>query len=408
MSASHSIPAGSGGFVYGPSLPGGEEHGRHAATDRRDARSSSTQTLAMIMNDLGIPCAARDIDREVRRGDYETVPRDLIDYARAHGLSSEGYNQGSWEELKGYIGRGIPVQALMNGDSGEKEGRRFVAVVRFRTHRLSGAEEIAVRHTAGGTVQWLDSGTFLNEWAGTGFDKFFIAYAPAGTEMPEGCWHGVEARSVRDEGRCCVLNNLDRSRNPDSVGGFVHGLVGLAGGALQAAGGAAGLGIQASGDWFDGMADRVPALDGLLCPLACCLYGLGAALAELLGGAGKAMDRLGRAFDRLLRADVDAFFRNLVAASGCLAGGLFAAAGSCVGAVLGALESLAGGARDGASGTWTIIDNRAAIHASGVGRRGACPPSGTWTTIDNRAAIHASGVGRTGACPPSGTWPTTE
>src|SRR5882672_2098048 len=93
------------GYIYGPQLPGATDDSVMPPVDQGDTLACGTSSLAMIMNYLGVHVSRQDIDSEVRRVDQGAMPQPLIDYAREHGLEAEGYNHGSWDEIKSYIDR---------------------------------------------------------------------------------------------------------------------------------------------------------------------------------------------------------------------------------------------------------------------------------------------------------------
>ena len=83
---------------------------------KQEGNSCGTTTLAEIMSYLGVPMTQADVDAGIRRMNIFTAPDDMIEFARDHGLEAEGYNHGTWEEVKSMIDAGYPVQAMVNGD----------------------------------------------------------------------------------------------------------------------------------------------------------------------------------------------------------------------------------------------------------------------------------------------------
>jgi hypothetical protein len=336
------------GYVYGPQLDGATDDSRMPPVDQGDTNSCGTSSLAMIMNYLGVPVSRQDIDSEVRRVDQGAMPQPLIDYARANGLEAEGYNHGSWDEIKGYIERGIPVQALINVKAdGDPSNGHFVAVVGFRTDPKTGEEQIGFRNSAdGGKVNWMSRAEFENKWTNhfAGFDKFFIAYAPGGTDLPKGRWDGIEALNAMGNGAWNVMNNFDRIFSPDNFGNFVHGLIGLPGGIVQTIGGAIGFGVQTFGQWLDKKVGDVPVLGWFARPVGQIIGGIGAGIGNFFGGIGDAFNNVGGAFDKLFNGDVGGFF-----------GGLWNAGTSFIGGVVGAVGSVAGGFVDAAGSVVSTV-----------------------------------------------------
>ena len=211
--------------------------------DQGKSNACGSSSRAMIMDYLGVPVSRGDIDKEIRRIDQGLPPQPLIDYAREHGLEAEFYNHGSWDEIKGLIGRGIPVQAQINTEAdGSKTHMHWVAVVGFRTDPKTGEEQIGFRNSAdGGKVDWMSRADFEKKWShpldGAGYDNSFIAYAPGGTDLPPSRWDGVEGLSAMNDGAWHVANSWDRIFDPDNFGSFVHGVIGFPGGVVQTIGG---------------------------------------------------------------------------------------------------------------------------------------------------------------------------
>jgi len=349
------------GYIYGPQLPGATDDSVMPPVDQGDTLACGTSSLAMIMNYLGVHVSRQDIDSEVRRVDQGAMPQPLIDYAREHGLEAEGYNHGSWDEIKSYIDRGIPVQALINTKAdGNPSNGHFVAVVGFRTDPKTGQEQIGFRNSAdGGKVDWMDRAEFENKWTNhfAGFDKFFIAYAPAGTNLPKGRWDDIEALNAMGNGAWNVMNNFDRIIHPDNFGSFVHGLIGLPGGVVQTIGGAIGFCVQSLGQWLDKKVGDVPVLGWFARPLGKIIGGIGAGIGNFFGGIGDAFNKVGGAFDKLFNGDVGGFFGGLWNAGGSLVGGVFGAVGSVAGGLVDAAGSVASTVADGAAAVGTAISD---------------------------------------------------
>lgn len=349
------------GYVYGPFLPGAADDKVMPPVDQGGSKACGTSSLAMIMDYLGVPVTRQDIDREVRRVDQGAMPQPLIDYAREHGLNAEGYNHGSWDEMKSYIERGIPVQALINTKAdGDPSNGHFVAVVGFRTDPTTGKEQIGFRNSAdGGKIDWMDRAEFENKWHNhfAGFDDFFIAYAPSGTALPPGRWDGIEALSAMGDGAWNVMNNFDRIIHPDNVGSFVHGLIGLPGGVVQTVGGAVGFGIQTAGDWLDKKVGDVPVLGWFARPLGKLLDGIGAGVGNLFGGIGDGINRIGGAFENLFKGNVGGFFGGLFDAGSKVVGGIFSAAGSVAQGAVGAFGSVVNTVGDGVKAVGGAIED---------------------------------------------------
>jgi hypothetical protein len=351
------------GYHYDAYLDHAWDDSRMPPVDQGDSKACGTSSLAMIMDYLGVPVSRQDIDSEIRRVDQGAMPQPLIDYAREHGLSAEGYNNGSWDEIKGDIASGIPVQALINTQAdGDPSHGHFVAVVGFRTDPKTGQEQIGFRNSAdGGKIDWMNRAEFENKWSNhfAGFHNFFIAYAPGGTSLPPGRWDGIEALSAMGDGAWNVMNNFDRIIHPDNVGSLLHGVIGLPGGVLEAVGGGIGFGIQTAGDWLDKKVGDVPVLGWFARPVGKVLDGIGAGIGNLFGGIGDGINSVGGAFEKLFNGNVGGFFSGLFDAGSKVVGGLFGAASSVVGGVVGAAGSVLGTLGDGVSAVGGALSDAA-------------------------------------------------
>ena len=359
------------GYDYGPFLPGANDDSKMKPVNQGSTNACGTASLSMIMQYLGVPSSREEIDSEIRRVDQGVSPQLLISYAREHGLAAEGYNHGSWDEIKGYIERGIPVQTLINVKAdGNLNNGHFVAVVGFRTDPKTGVEQIGFRNSADkGKIDWMDRSEFENKWHNhfAGFDNFFIAYAPGGTPLPQGRWDGIQALSALGDGVWNVLNNFDRIIHPDSAGSFVHGVIGTIGGAAQTIGAGIGFGVQTVGDWLDKKVGDVPVVGLFARPIGKLLDGVGAGIGSFFDGVGSAFNTVGHGFESLFKGDVGDFFGDLGKAGGQFVGGIFNAMGNVAGGVAGAAGNVASSIGDGVKAAGNFVSGAASAVSDFVG-----------------------------------------
>jgi uncharacterized protein YvpB len=121
---------------------------------KQHGNACGTTTLAEIMSYLGVNMSQDDIDSVIRRMDTWTSPQDMINFARQHGLEAEGYNNGSWEQVKAMIDAGHPVQAMVDGDSSVQvtddgkaghfsvDGLHYIAITGYGTDPATGEEYV--------------------------------------------------------------------------------------------------------------------------------------------------------------------------------------------------------------------------------------------------------------------------
>ncbi len=156
-----------------------------------DQNACGTTSLAMIMQFLGKKVSRQEIDQKIRPVDGPTAPDDVVEYARAQGFNAEMYNKGSVEEIKKFLDRGIPVQALIDPDVGSDTTLHYVVVTGYETDPKTGKTNLLINNPARLEPQRMDEDEFNQRWGdlnvlgvGTGVDRFFMAIAPKSEELP--------------------------------------------------------------------------------------------------------------------------------------------------------------------------------------------------------------------------------
>jgi hypothetical protein len=282
-----------------------------------------TTSLAMIMSYLGVPETQGDIDSSIRRADVFTSPTDILDFARSKGLEAEGYNHGSLDEMKSFIDKGIPCQALIDvtGD-GNPSNMHYVAVVGYGKD-ADGNAYVKIHDPATGTTKDVPEADFEKMWSNTplGFDHYFNAFAPAGTDLPPSRFDGIEGTLAAADGLTNITNNFDRLIHPHDVGDFVHGMFGLPAGIVETVGGGIGTGIELGADWLKNATKDIPVLGSIVAPFSDVLHGVGAGVGDIFRGVGSAVDNVGNAFSNLFHGDFGGFFGSLGSAAGDVIGG---------------------------------------------------------------------------------------
>ncbi len=283
----------------------------------QQGNACGTTTLAEIMTYLGQTMTQSDVDNAIRRMDVFTAPDDMIDFAREHGLEAEGYNHGSWDEVKAMIDAGHPVQAMVSGDQGvavengshagnfSVDGLHYIVVTGHGTDPATGEEVVTYHDPNRGTEQQMSVSDFEKMWSGVpgGFDHYFIAYGPKGSDLPPGRDDGIEGTQGTLNGVTNLTNGLNRIYNPDSWGGFVHGLFEVSGGIPQTIGSFVGGGLQIGANWLNSEVDGIPVLQQLVQPFGDVVNGAGAVLGDVFNGVGESVDDVGSAFEDLSHGD---------------------------------------------------------------------------------------------------------
>ena len=273
-----------------------------------DGGATGTATLAEIMSYLGVPMTQADIDKEIRRTGVGLAPEDMIDFAREHGFTAEGYNNGSWDELKSMIDAGHPVQAMLNNGD-------FLNITGHGTDPATGEEYVVYRDNKQGTDQRMSLSDFEKKWGPAndglihldGFNHYFIAYGQKGDDLPPGRDNGIEGTLGYENGVANLANGLDRIIHPDNWGGLIHGIFETVGGIPQTIGCYFASALQAGGNWLNNEVNGIPVLQNIVQPFGDLVSGIGAGLADLCNGVGECFDDFGGAIEDLSHGNWGAF-----------------------------------------------------------------------------------------------------
>jgi hypothetical protein len=318
--------------------------------DQGTQNACGTTTLAEIMSYLGVPESKDDIDSAIRRMNIFTSPNDMIDFARDHGLKAEGYNHGSWDEVKSMIDQGHPVQALIQADitypdGSSIKGQHYIAIEGYQKDPVTGEDYVLYHdpnigddpNTAAneGVEQRMKVSDFMKMWGdvGFGFDNYFIAYAKGNETLPPGRDDGLEGVLGTLDGVTNMTNGLSRIGDPDSFGSFVHGIPEFIGGLVQTVGCGIGGALQLGGQALNDAVEGIPVLENFVQPFGDLVDGAGAVIGDLVNGFGEAADDFGGAFESLFDGDVGGFFGGIGDSIGDVATGVVDAVGDAVSAV---------------------------------------------------------------------------
>ena len=311
----------------------------------QDGNSCGTTTLAEIMTYLGVPMTQADVDEAIRRMNTFTAPDDMIEFARDHGLEAEGYNHGSWEEVKSMIDAGYPVQAMINGDdsvavnggseSFSVDGLHYIAITGYGTDPATGEEFVIYHDPNRGTEQRISVADFEKMWGDVpgGFDNYFVAYGPKGADLPPGRDDGIESTLGVLNGVTNITNGLDRIGSFDSFGSVVHGIPQVVGGLVQTVGSFVGGLFQLGAGWLNNAVEGIPVLENIVQPIGDIINGVGAVIGDVFNGIGEACDSIGGAFESLFEGDFGGFVEGVGDAVGDVVGGVVDAVGDAVDAV---------------------------------------------------------------------------
>src|SRR5207302_11412728 len=134
---------------------------------KQTGNSCGTTSLAMVLSYMtGKPYTQAQIDKAIRRMDVFTAPKQLLEYARSQGAEAEGYNKGSWDEMMGYVDKGLPAQALIDVSAdGSVTNMHYVDIVGHG--RDANGEFVMIHNPATGAEEKLTRAEFEKKWGST-------------------------------------------------------------------------------------------------------------------------------------------------------------------------------------------------------------------------------------------------
>ena len=311
----------------------------------QQGNSCGTTTLAEIMSYLGVPETQGSVDDAIRRWNTFTAPDDMLQFARDNGLSAEGYNNGTFDQVKSMIDAGHPVQALVNGDSSVSvnngsanfsvNGLHYIAITGYGTDPATGEQYVTYHDPNRPTEQRMSVADFEKMWGNVpgGFHNYFNAYGPAGANLPPGNNDGIQSTQGVLSGVTNITNGLSRVFSPDNFGSFLHGIPEAAGGVIQTVGSGVGAILQLGAGWVNNAVSGIPVVQNIVQPVGDLVNGVGAAIGDVSNGFGEAANNVGQAFDNLGNGNVGGFFGSLGNAVGNVASGVGNAIGDAASSV---------------------------------------------------------------------------
>ncbi|MBV9503881.1 MAG: C39 family peptidase [Acidobacteriia bacterium] len=323
----------------------------------QQGNSCGTTTLAEIMSYLGVPMTQADVDNVIRKLNTFTAPEDMINFAHQNGLSAEGYNNGSWDQVKSMIDSGYPVQALVEGDdsvpvsNGGSQGNfsvsglHYIAITGYGTDPATGEQYVTYHDPNRDTEQRMSVSDFEKMWSNVpgGFNNYFMAYGPAGANLPPGNDNGVQGTLGVLSGVTNITNGLGRIYPPTGFGSEVHGIADVLGGIPQTIGCGIGAGLQLGASWLNNEVNGIPVLQNIVQPFGDILNGAGAVCGDVCNGIGEAWDAAGGAFEDLCNGNVGGFVCGVGDAVGDVASGAASAVSDAASAVGDAISDVFSG-----------------------------------------------------------------
>jgi predicted double-glycine peptidase len=141
--------------------------------DQGDTNGCGTTSLAALLSFWkGKPEAytRTQIDEQIRYGPDAmafTSPDNIEKYAKDQGFRSNAINDGSLDQLKGYLDKGVPVQVLYdpNNDGGDTL-LHYVNVTGYNADADGNVSSVKIADPATGESETLDREEFEERWGG--------------------------------------------------------------------------------------------------------------------------------------------------------------------------------------------------------------------------------------------------
>ena len=309
-------------------------YGNMPYLDQGNTNGCGTTSLAMVLSYYGIPTTEQDVDQQIRRTNSPIggTPDDELQYARDQGLDAEGYNNGTWDQVKGFLNQNYPVMASVTGENTPEQkwdaatnqwvadgnlpsGRHQIVITGYEEG--SDGKEYVLFHdpNQGATAsdpnmeQRISVDDFQKIWGKEDFGvkNYFMVFAPGGSNLPPGNDDGAQGALGALNGASNVVNGLNRIYSPDNFGSFVHGIPQVLGGAVQAVGCGISMLGQYGCEWLKNEVSGVPVLSNIVDPFADVMGGAFAAAADVCNGFGQACNSFGGALDSLFNGNVSGF-----------------------------------------------------------------------------------------------------
>ncbi len=204
-------------------------------------------------------------------------------------------------------------------DTPDNFNLHYVDVVGFGTN-AKGEEVVYLQDPGSGTGPTeMTKDQFLQQWGHlnidnveNGYNNFFIAIAPEGTDLPPSRVDENAAASALDTAKSDLTYGLDRMFSPDNVGDVPQGLFEVVGGVFGFVGGGVGFGVWKAGDWLNGLVDGIPVLENFVQPLGDLFKGVGEGVADLFNMVDNVSKDVGDMFGSLLDGDFSGAAQNAV------------------------------------------------------------------------------------------------
>ncbi|PWT89446.1 MAG: hypothetical protein C5B54_08890 [Acidobacteria bacterium] len=281
--------------------------------------TSTSCVLSMIFNYLGVQMPPADIDQALGT---EQAPEQLLRLARDHGLPAEGYNNGTIDQLKGFIDQGYPVEAAISEDNGVTNQRVVVTGYGVDNKRNPPMEFVTYRDGKTGTdqevplsyfEQYWAAGDSGQDWGSHGYKNYMMVYGPPGAKLPPGNDDGVEAYNSLSNGLYGLTKGTDLLLHGDGFGGHAHGVLQTIGGGINLVGGGMGYYLgTAPAQYIEDKVDGIPVVQNVVKPICDALDTTGTVLGDISNGFGTAFDDVGSAIQSFSNGDISGGAEDLV------------------------------------------------------------------------------------------------
>lgn len=292
----------------------------------QDKMACGTTSLAMVLMYLTgrSDISPDDLDKEIRRMGIGTAPSHVLQTARENGVEAEMYNRSTVEELMAHTAEGRPVMVAIDrrDNSVLNVKDHYMIVTGFETD-ANGDMRVRLRDP-NGHDETMSLEEFTEAWGRTpdGYDNFMMVFDTDGADLPSSRLDGIEHTVAISGNALDIVNNFDRIIDPDGVGSFLHGVVGLSGAVSALPITVPGFALSFAGKWIADQTEDWPwglrHLGGFVGNM---LDAPGQLLSFLGNAVSNSFNRLGSAIEDLASGDIKGFASNTAKAVGSVVEG---------------------------------------------------------------------------------------
>ena len=222
-----------------------------------NSNACGTTALAELLTYWGKPTTHSQIDSSIRTANIGTPADSIVSYAQAHGMRASSKNEASLSDVTHLVDQGVPVMVEVDPPGNPNGDWHYVNVVGYSRDASGQVTSVDVVDSGGtGFKQTLTAQQFQQEWGklsdhglNNGISNFMIAMVPQGNQPIAGsdgitrpASHIALPQSSAQAARDAAPELTMEDGGSNVVNGWTqHNPGKVAGGLVEAAGGAAGL-----------------------------------------------------------------------------------------------------------------------------------------------------------------------